>query len=122
MNFAGEHAGLIDFSQIDALLDAAGRDGVNDILRAFWRSTDNLAIQLKTQIDEGNFAEAARTAHAVKGSAANVGANHLAASARALELACKSLDGAAAVAALKEINDAYQKTRHAMTAHIDAAA
>ena len=122
MDSASERTELVDFAQIDALLATAGRDGVGDILRAFWRSTDNLALQLQLQIDERNFVEAARTAHAVKGSAANVGAHKLADVARLLEIACKNCDAPAAISALREIRDAYQKTRHVLTAHIDAAA
>ncbi len=122
VNTAIEQSGLIDFSQIDSLLDVAGRDGVNDIMLAFWRSTDNLAGQLKAQIADRNFEEAAKSAHAVKGSAANVGACILAMSARALEIACKNRDAGAAEAALIVLDDAYRNTRSALTAHIDAAA
>jgi len=122
VNTAIEQSGLIDFSQIDSLLDAAGRDGVNDIMLAFWRSTDNLAAQLQTLIGNSEFEEAAKAAHAVKGSAANVGACQLAMSARTLEIACKNRDAAAAIAALSDMNAAYRNARSALTAHIDAAA
>lgn len=122
MNSGSDRAALVDFAQIDALLGAAGRDGVNDILRAFWRSTENLAQQLQIQLAESNFVEAARTAHAIKGSAANVGAHKLAGAARQLEIACKNCDLPAAAGTLREIRDAYEKTRHALTAHVEAAA
>ena len=35
-----ESNAIIDASQIESLLDAAGREGVMAILEAFWRSTD----------------------------------------------------------------------------------
>ena len=122
MDIAGDAADLIDFSQIDALLSAAGRTGVNDIMFAFWRSTDNLTNQLKTQIVEEDFVEAARTSHAIKGSAANVGARRLATAARSVEIGCKNRDGAIAIAELDELLRAYQETRRILTAYIDAAA
>ncbi|MEK7265698.1 MAG: Hpt domain-containing protein [Pseudomonadota bacterium] len=122
MNIADESANLIDFSQIDALLSAAGRDGVNDIMQAFWRSTDNLTAQLRTQLEAEDFIEAARTSHAIKGSAANVGACRLATAARSVENGCRNRDSASAIAALDDLLLAYAETRRLMTAHIDAVA
>ncbi|OFX05298.1 MAG: hypothetical protein A3E78_04760 [Alphaproteobacteria bacterium RIFCSPHIGHO2_12_FULL_63_12] len=122
MNKTSETADLIDFSQIDALLSAAGRDGVNDIMRAFWRSTDNLTSQLKRQLEDEDFAEAARTSHAIKGSAANVGACLLSAAARSVETDCRNSDAASAIAAFDDLLSAYQETRRVLSAHIDDAA
>jgi HPt (histidine-containing phosphotransfer) domain-containing protein len=119
---AGASGELVDFSQIDALLDVAGRDGVDDIMCAFWRSTDGLARQLKLQIAEGNYSEAARTAHALKGSAANVGACLLAAAARSVELCCKASDEPGAIVALEDLDRICAQTHLALTAHIEAAA
>lgn len=118
----GDSADLIDFSQIDALLCAAGREGVSAILQAFWRSTDNLASELERRIGDCDFSEAAKAAHALKGSAANVGANRLASAARAVEIACKAGDGAAAKSALAEIRQTVGDTRRVMTERLDAAA
>lgn len=122
MTTAGASAELVDFSQVDALLDVAGRDGVDDIMRAFWRSTDDLSRQMRLQIGGGNYADAARTAHAIKGSAANVGACLLAAAARSVELCCKTGDEAGALAALESLDRTYAQTRLVLTAHIEAAA
>lgn len=110
----------MDFSQIDALIEIAGREGVCEILQAFWRSTDSLASLLKSLLDEGNLIEAAKTAHAVKGSAANVGANLLANAARSLEIGCKSDSSAEAAQALTQLLAAYEETRIALTAHVGA--
>jgi len=112
---------IVDFSQIDALLNAAGRDGVLDILQAFWRSTDELAAQLARQLEEGDLNEAARTAHAIKGSAANVGASSLAFSARAIEACCRDGDAVAALAAIEIMRGAYANTRATMSARVEAA-
>ena len=122
MNIASQQDDLVDLSQIDALLEAAGRDGVNDIMLAFWRSTDNLTRQLRTEIDNDKLIDAARTAHAIKGSAANVGASRLSSFARSVETGCKMNDAAAAIVALDDLLRAYEDTRRVLTAHIDAAA
>ena len=111
----------VDFSQIDALLNAAGRVGVEDILDAFWRSTDDLVARLALQVEANDFAEAVRTAHAIKGSAANVGASSLSSSARTVETFCREENGVAATDALKVLNVAYANTRAMISARIAAA-
>jgi len=113
---------LVDFSQIDALLEVAGREGVSDIMEAFWRSTDSLTLQLRSLLNERNYADAAKAAHALKGSAANVGAQLLAVAARGIELGCKGSDAEAAGSALQTLQDAYERTRRAMTERIAQAA
>lgn len=113
---------LVDFSQIDALLEVAGRDGVTDIMDAFWRSTDALTRQLRALLNERNYAEAAKAAHALKGSAANVGAQLLAVAARGIELGCKGSDAEAAGSALQSLQDACERTRNAMAERIGQAA
>jgi len=114
--------GLVDYSQIDSLLEVAGRDGVNEILRAFWKSTDALIRDLNNEIAAQDFTAAARTSHAIKGSAANVGANRLANAARDVEASCKIADNAGAAAAVLRAVDAYEKTRAVLTARVEAAA
>lgn len=120
MNANDDAASLIDFSQIDSLLEVAGRDGVGDILGAFWRSTDDLARQLKTHIECKNLGEAARASHAVKGSAANVGAALLANVARDVETCCKNNDADGALAALNCLLSAYRRTQVALTERVAA--
>jgi HPt (histidine-containing phosphotransfer) domain-containing protein len=111
---------LVDFEQIDCLLDAAGRDGVNEILAAFWKSTDDLSERLGTQIAGRDLIEAARTSHAVKGSAANVGAQLLASVAKDVENCCKSGDADGALAALQRLLFVYRDTRAALTDRVAA--
>ncbi len=113
-------ASLVDFTQIDSLLEAAGKDGVDEILAAFWRSTDDLACQLKSHIDCRNLPEAARTSHAVKGSSANVGAQLLSSVAREVEACCKNNDPDGALAALNRLLAAYKKTRVVLTERVAA--
>ncbi|VAW08312.1 hypothetical protein MNBD_ALPHA05-1203 [hydrothermal vent metagenome] len=76
--------------QINSLISAAGVDGTREIMDTFWRSTTDLLAALASQIAEQSLPAAAGTAHAIKGSAANVGAVSLAQTASDIEVACKS--------------------------------
>ncbi len=113
---------LLECEQIDSLLDVAGIDGVNDILAAFWRSTDDLSADLARRVSVSDFAEAARTAHALKGSAANVGAQRLAEAARDVETRVKNNDLKAASDALVRLAEIYRDTRAAFEHHLAACA
>lgn len=115
-------ASLIEADQIDSLLDVAGVDGVRDILNAFWRSTDELSANLAQCVSSGECTAAARTAHALKGSAANVGAQRLSEAARDVETHSKSGDLVAARDALGRLAEIYRETRAALEAHVSARA
>lgn len=86
----------IQLDQVNSLVSAAGVDGARAILEAFQRSTADLLGSMRDGLRGGALAEASRDAHAVKGSAANVGAQLLAETAALIEKACKSGDAAAA--------------------------
>lgn len=109
---------IIDWSQIDGLIEVAGVTGVREILDAFWRSTEELSAALKSQIAAGDFAAAARTAHAIKGSSANVGAQMLADAAREIEVYAKSNELKAPEAALATLSRIYGETRAALEARL----
>lgn len=113
-------AALIESEQIDGLLEVAGVDGVKIILEAFWRSTDQLSADLARNLAGGECVEAARTAHALKGSAANVGAVRLADAARLVEIHLKSGDLPEAKAAIERLVAIYRETREALERHVDA--
>lgn len=105
--------------QIDGLIDAAGVDGAREILDAFWRSTTELLQQLEQEVAAGDFASGARTAHGVKGSAANVGAQRLSDRAAALEIACKDNDDKSAAMGMEALKDDFAGVRTAFEAHIN---
>jgi len=96
------HSSAIELGQIDSLISAAGVDGTRSILEAFQRSTTDLLKLLSDGVEDGALEDAYRTAHAVKGSAANVGAQLLAETAAAIEKACRSGDAASAAAKLAD--------------------
>ncbi len=112
---------IIDSSQIGSLLEAAGRVGVVSILEAFWRSTDNLIEKTSTALAAQDYDEAAKSSHALKGSAANVGACGLANSARRLELALQG--GASSFESeMNDITEAYAQTKAAFESLLQKAA
>ncbi|MBY0423960.1 MAG: Hpt domain-containing protein, partial [Parvularculaceae bacterium] len=87
-----DDADFIEASQLDGLIEAAGVEGVREILGAFWRSTEGLLVELRGQLQRCDRAGASRVAHALKGSALNVGAVRLAETVRKVEDACKADD------------------------------
>lgn len=92
----------IQLDQIESLIAAAGVDGTRSIMEAFQRSTVELLGVLSAGVTNGSFDDAYRTAHAVKGSAANVGAQLLADTAAAIEKACRAGDAATAAERLAD--------------------
>lgn len=104
-------SGDLEVAQIDALLAAAGPDGVREIYNAFWRSSGELLDVLANQISAGDCAGAASSAHALKGSAANVGASGVAQSAAQIEDASKGDDVETLRNLLAALNEKYAATR-----------
>lgn len=112
---------IVDREQITGLLSAAGAEGTREILFAFWKSTDALLQTLKAQLAAGRFDDAARTAHALKGSALNVGAVRISLAARGIEDACKVVDVDAAKEKIGDAEIGRQDTVKAFEALIAAA-
>ena len=92
----------IQLDQIESLIAAAGVDGTRAIMEAFQRSTVELLSSLSNGVEGGSLDDAYRTAHAVKGYAANVGAQLLSETAAAIERACKAGDAATAAERLAD--------------------
>lgn len=107
---AAGHGPLLDREQIDGLIAAAGVDGTREIIDTFWRSTDQIIAALRAELGAGDLAAAARSAHALKGSALNVGAMRFSCAARGLEDACKTGDAAAAESRLDTALTHYEET------------
>lgn len=120
MSHPQENEGVahLQVEQIDGLVAAAGVDGTQAILDAFWRSTTDLLETLNGQIGQDTLDLAAQTAHAVKGSAANVGAQRLAAAAALVEEACKTGDKNAIDAALQSVLEDFEAVRAHFDAHL----
>ena len=112
----------LQVEQIDGLVAAAGVDGTRSILDAFWRSTTELLETLKDQVGQETLDLAAQTAHAVKGSAANVGAQRLAAAAFQVEDACRTGEKAAIDAALNAVLEDFEAVRECFEDHLSKAA
>ncbi len=80
---------LVEADQMAALTAAAGVETAMAIIAAFKNSNEELFEALTNQIRENDYLEAAKSAHALKGSAANLGAIALSETAREMEIACK---------------------------------
>ena len=106
---------LIDGEQVRVLADAAGKDAVMPILDAFWQSNDELLEQLEAAIASGDADAAAKVAHALKGSAGNLGANAVAETSKVIEIAAKAndLEGAKTASILLPDQIAGSKTAFA---------
>lgn len=104
--------------QVNGLVAAAGVDGVRQIMDAFRRSTADLVATLSESIENGELDEASRAAHAIKGSAGNVGAQSLAECISAIEQACESGDTAAARAGLQDVQENFDRFCEVAEAHL----
>lgn len=107
--------------QVDGLVAAAGIEGTREILDAFWRSTTELLETLSSQVTQGSFELAAKTAHAVKGSAANIGAHRLSETATAIEKACKDGDSDLLAGHLQNIERDYETAQVCFQQHLSKA-
>lgn len=115
-------AAHLQVEQIDGLIAAAGVDGTREIMDAFWRSTSDLLNKLATELATPSLADAAKTAHAIKGSAANVGAARLSQRAAAMEASCKNGAGEETNGLLSDLSGDFETARQHFEAHLQAAA
>jgi HPt (histidine-containing phosphotransfer) domain-containing protein len=120
LHHAARTVETLDASQIDCLLEVAGVCGVDEIMQAFWKSTDALLAALHVAVENRDPVEAGRIAHALKGSSANVGASLLSSVARDAEMAAKCGDFSTARAACAATHSAYEATRRAIAERIAA--
>lgn len=111
----------LQLDQIDGLVAAAGADGAREIIDAFQRSTRDLLASLGGHLDEANHDAAAADAHAIKGSAANVGGKRLADTASRIEQACREGDTANAKDALQNAHQDYELFTVCFDEHLNRA-
>ena len=109
----------LNTAQLDELIAAAGVDGTREILEAFWQTTCHLLDDLRAQVQAGDCEAAARSAHGIKGSSANIGAAAMENAARLIEEQCRR-GGPLNPADVQEITDHYARAREAFEAHLSA--
>lgn len=109
----------LELEQIDGLIKAAGKDGANEIIDAFRRSTASLLDQLSDHHKARSASEAAIVAHSVKGSAANVGAHKISKSAHEIEAACKAEDFNLIEEHIASMRDCLEATLAQFSDHIE---
>ena len=110
----------LELGQIDGLIAAAGADGAREIVAAFHRSTLDLIEQISSHLQQGALDLAASAAHAVKGSAANVGAVRVAEAAAQLEVICREQNHDATGEALDTIRGRFEAANIYLSEHIEA--
>ena len=113
-------AAHMDVAQIDSLVAAAGPDGAREILEAFWSSTTSLLQSLEKELHDAAFDIAAQTAHAVKGSAANVGANRLSKRVAMIEIACREGNHQHALDSLPSASKDFEEFKVCFDEHISS--
>lgn len=104
--------------QVDGLVAAAGVEGAKEILDAFHRSTADLLEALGSQLSDAEMDAALATAHAVKGSAANVGAKRLAETAARIEEACRDMDADSAGGSLQDARHDFEAFQICFSDHL----
>lgn len=110
--------GLVDSEQLETLVASAGTEAAQAILDAFWQSCDQLVADLTTCMAENRDEEAARAAHALKGSAANLGAVAMVQTSRDIEQALRAGQSEAVQAGIAKIREDMKATRTAFEALI----
>ena len=94
-------------------------DPLKDIIDLFIQQTPELVSALETACSESNVQALGRTAHTLKGSAGNVGAEQLAALCKELELALKPGTSSAARPLVTGIAQEFTSVRKILEAERD---
>jgi len=113
-----EQPELIEVAQLEGLVAAAGKDVTLEIVDAFWRSTERLLTALANDLRSGALDNAAKSAHAIKGSASNIGAAKLSHTAALLETACRGNDAEGANSLFSESNADFDAARTEITEYL----
>ena len=89
-------------------------DGFEGLINTFFQSSDEILIQLKTQMSALSNEEIADLSHALKGSSKNIGATRLAEASLALEFAAKQGNSDTFIPLISDIEECYLSTKHAL--------
>ncbi len=116
---------LRDAEQVVDLAQLVQRFGdeqtVLELMPDYLRTTGQHMAMLAVAVEVGQAAETSRHAHALRGAALNLGANHFAQAAHKLERAGRDDDMTTATAALAELQTEYEMMK-AFLSHEDTAA
>lgn len=104
---------LLDFEQIDMLIEAGAEESVEmflEILNLFEEESLQKLQDLKAAKASGDFEAFSRAVHALAGSSANIGGRQVWLNAKDMENLCKTGQGEQAVAALDQLEELYLET------------
>ncbi len=112
---------LVEAEQMMMLAQSAGAETAMAILTAFKNSNAEILNDLGNHAQSMNYDEVAKSAHALKGSAGNLGATALAEQARLVEVACKNKDADQLAVLLEALPATIDETAFALEAIIASA-
>jgi HPt (histidine-containing phosphotransfer) domain-containing protein len=101
--------------ELRMLADLGDAETVREVIGVFQKDTEIRLQKLREAIEAGDAAMARGQAHAVKGSAGQVGAMQVSSLCREIEAAALRKDLAAAGSLLPEVEAAFQAVRAAMS-------
>ena len=103
---------LLDQEQISNLKELFN-EGLEEFLKTFMNDFEKKEKELNTVLEDKNLEQAAKIAHSLKGSSANIGAKSLAAACQQLESATKSADLQKSLEEYKSIQIIYPQVKQA---------
>ena len=115
-----EVAPLIDATRFSAMAGSLPDESLRDILENFWTSFRTLAQDFANQAAAGDIDGMSRTAHAIKGAAANIGAMRLSAVAAGFERDCRNDSEPPAAAAAQKLAELVEATRQKVEADLSS--
>lgn len=108
----------IDEDVVNQMLEDLGEDAFNEVMGMFLENLDERVNNIKNAIETGEADELRQFAHAMKGTAATMGAMGLSALGKKLEDMCSSGDISAARETLDELNSLAAGTKAELSAKL----
>jgi two-component system sensor histidine kinase/response regulator len=118
------HIDPVRISELRELTDKANRDGFSVLADSFLEDAPPRLVAIEQAFAGTDTATIAWEAHALKGAAANLGANKLSAQCQRMELKAKASDVPGAEAVFAELQTEFQKVKDSLAAvlmseHVD---
>lgn len=117
----GREPSMIKHDQLNELVAAAGVEATADVIDSYWRSTNDLVESLNKALQDSDLAEAAKVAHALKGSSANVGAEALSIITKKLEDYCQEQNAEDAKNSFETMKSMVEESKAEFDAYLKSA-
>lgn len=113
---------LLDEEQIEMLIETgedSAADLIDELLNLFIEESEPKLANLQAALQAGDRVQAARDAHAIAGSSANLGALRLSKSARALELSLDTANSGELLELLAYLRGCYKDSLQVFRGQVD---